>query len=1776
MNKIINVNNEKLPIVVDIKKYKKLIDECKVDSFNGVIHLLFDKTVEFIHPFFSILLINEYERSINKNQLVIDITNISIDNVQHAFIHHLQQYIDYGIVSLEYQRDQIDRSKVIKTNIRKYIPKKIYKNRKIVIVYATKNWHKEISLNPESNYSHIPIMKISNVNKELFYNNKEDFREKLYDGLQIDKEKSFWENMVGESPNDSWNLIFDNYLNLYQYDIETVKSFKDIFFEMAKNIKDHTLHDKMYANGYLSFFLNKKNKVEEKTIIEVIVADDFIEGFLNSYLKTMRKEKKEEEKRIDNKGIQDDEDKVVLEEYEQIINELELNDNQTALENIFNLKYILAVQKKRLIKHFGIPLLLKHVKEINELNPNMIELDVYLNRGNNSYHIKYNGIGKVEVNPIDNISIRGTYIHLKFPYKLETNTIKEANEVLNLHTSFFKDKLSHKAEIKKVTSSFVYVSYENIIDKTNFKYNEKKTFIIKYNEEEKSDFIRAIHAYAYLYEKNLKDIIVTNFPIIDNIKYLKLFRDTTSLKKIANILVLNYIKPQAFFIGGKSEEQMSLVNTYLSKEYNFDKTNFTKMICEHSESDKLDLETNLFYNVDSEGNVKNYLIPFDLVIKDSTYKNEHPLYFTMVNNHLEKYKKNYHVDIGDGNHIKEFYFFKNIFEDSTWISRIAYSLSEKLTKNMVIIGIGNYSSLIVKKAISIRGYKNESMIIYDFTDFKEYWEFIKWNCFSKIIVFCPVITEGKKINELLKLIPNAMKISAIKLYYNECENYKDFKFFFMKDINSIVMSSSKCKSCFGEGKEGDSPLLKLSQDGFTLENLYHDKIVKERHFFKEYNKEITWKNSIHFGHIKRGSNHYLYYTKTLIFFKNNEKDISQAFKGLVKLEDSEIPVILVPLHQTNNEFTALIDEVVFNNDAVIHYFNLTNKNQNYKIIDRIKRRYENNSQYKFYFVDDELSSGNTLEYFSKLLKNITNYKIKKFDGVFTLINRTSDYDSDALINFCNRKNFYVYKNLNIKPIKTNFENCYLCERRIEFENYVKNSSLVFMKNQFKKQAINLQAINSNKIENFIDMNNIVEFKSFLKMYATEYVYNNLSEEFDLEKCMHGFFSDIKKYIKGIYLKDRKTDKNFDFVLNKFLKLEGEIALVKALYFPKASYHYLIREQIHYFVLTKIKNLREKYFDNHTKSISINKIFSYRDYLRLKKNKLEIVLAEFISFYKESLKTTIDVFNFYIITASYLNINYILSKEMIEFYFCLAKTVKKNENLKLKLLHKYPVAVKMLVSYSEAKSLYFFKQFKDFGLMEGKNGKRIYSFNYTKDFSLINALYVENNNFIDKNLQLNSTKKDNHFNYLKFSITEYINDKKYNIENIAFFINIHLLEGEIELIDIFNKFKNLNEKVQVDELNMFKGVASKKNSASNIIEIDDIPVQNRIYSSEEEKDEDFNNIWCNYYDKLKQKSIIRITKVEKQTLRFVPVGVIVIYHQKELKPNDSLLFHLNTSRNLLKVQNEISDYIQKNNIIDKSIHEKKRKLLENTTKLLAEKAKFSEELLERTTSIIENINHTYRKYTKYSDFLVEINSKEDLNNLILYSIGIELVAELGSINEHLIERYKSSPKDDMSKLNCFFFSKELSNEGKLLTIMKNFAIVSSNYLGIEKDAKYNIQTNIKEDFTIEYFDETGVKADTFHSIIFELFFNIIKKNEKGSNILITIDDDSIYIENEGLKVDVEEREKIFKRGYTSNQSVGLGLGLPSIRSFLQLFNCTIECIESINKNYDCCFRIKRED
>jgi hypothetical protein len=1200
--------------------YKLVFDKLKENLYDKeikVIKLEFNSDITFLHPFFLINIYNFYElllkEKINK-KILLDFRNLN-EKIQYWTLIYLNQYIDYNIIHLENKKSNFDKN--------------IFTNYLEDLVVFTTVEHKNNILTAKKAYNFLPITKItplSGIDMDKDYSSFEDSdnnRHIFYLNLQLEtKEIGLYRNKSDKV----WTDLFETYLEIAKDKTDSMFSFKNILFECVDNIQKHTKN----ANGYIAFYKNKKNRLNE-----FIVCDDYENGFIDTYLDVLVKESNRINKIYKDQNIdsikEKQEIKNILENYDKDIKKLKEDTNNSDIEILEKLFCIGSIpqmhQAGRIIMHFGIPTL---IKLLNKLNNEKNKLEIYLHRKERSYYISYiNGVTNVK--EILANSVKGTYIHLSFDFDSKIDENKELN-LIKLDSNDFKSIFNRKAEIDEIVDSF------DSFDLNSSLASIKSNFYIKYDDTNISDFLRSI--YLLCFKNDIKNIIIYNFPLEKYKNYINILievlypNDNTDYEKQTYVAFLNEDYPQVLIIGGKNKNELYNINYYVSQYYNYYKDDFFNYL-DIKFKKKLETTSSLFYNIED----KKLFLPFELFLKSDKY----PLIFLeMINNFLDSDKGHttIHLDTKDNIHLKRFFNFKEIFENSFWINRIAYYFANLIRNKseIVLVGYWYYSSQIISVTKHLIDKDDAQFVIYDYNeDLKRFKKFVEKKGNDKLyLFFTPVIVNAKKINNYLDEVKNKEIYTAIQLIYKQQKITKDISSFLKKDITNYISNSDECEDCFNL----DTPLYELDKNTFNIKDLYlnHNNLSKSF----DIKENISWENSIYFGHVHRGNNHYLYYTKTINFLQNNKFSIIEFFnKNIKKSLSDKIPIIFCPINETNHNFITLIDSEVFRNNSRIHYFDIKNKEQNLSNLENFKEVYEKSELYDFYFIDDEISSGVTIEYFHTILTYITNLNDIKFYKVLTLINRNIEFSNK--LNKLNKyyEEIHSFKDLPIKPIKTNMEKCYLCEREKYFQELVLNSSLIFIKQQFRKGAIKIQNKEATFVE-YKDFNTKENIKNYLKISSVEYIYKNL-EKFvslnDIEIQLKEYGQFVYRYYKFLLNDGKKLE-----CLMVFIDIEIKIAFLKALSFPKVLFYKNIKELIHKYILLDLKKFLPIERIEYSNKIEKKEIDLYYIYDKNEIERLHKYYPDLVDNYK--YKTNIDYLNFLIITSSYLKINFILSWQFI--------------------------------------------------------------------------------------------------------------------------------------------------------------------------------------------------------------------------------------------------------------------------------------------------------------------------------------------------------------------------------------------------------------------------------------------------------------------------------------------------------------------------------------------------
>lgn len=1750
---------------VSIAKIFSKISDIKYNILqkNTFVIIAFDKDVKFISPLFFILLFDlhyEYEFT-----LVIDIDDM--EKTSQQYIHRLMtQYSDleyFKIYSRWINKEKYDFIKN-STDIEKQLEIQVKQDDKLIHLITSVNHKKSLISDEKYEYSMLPILKLRNFNlkKELdtFVHEKalSPYKQRriFYNQLSLEQAKKNIEQYRENLQNKINELLMA--LGLSERGLSS--SFRDIFFELIDNIRKHTPNQ---FNAHISF---RKDKISDQ--YELIVSDNSSIGFLNTYKETLEKEIQ----KLVGAGVK----KELLKNYEEVVNDIESKEYKKVLEGLFKFSNnpdgkLHVHQIPRLAMHFGLPVLVKLLEKLSKKSADKKpRLKLYIHNDNHFFEITYsyeNTKGDIDIQ-IDSDSSHtkeGTYIIVTFPADVKISNEEKKNSLgkINLQNSDYKTFLKYQDHIKKDINKFIFCLDKQVINFEKLSNDRTgKCIVVKYTKQDNitfSDFIRAIYLYAYKYE--LEDIVIVNTPLYEdktlnsseNIEHIKLLSNiiyydgNTQYEKSLNILFYSDRYPEAILIGGKNKDEFIQLNKSLPK-WN------KPMVRVNDTAKNIMINSNLFVNIDN----KDYLIPFEIFhIWDEDRRNDSDSFSSddellilqdMLEVYLNKVAKRdgVHIDTKNGYHIDRFMEFKKVFEDSRWVKRLAFRLAIHFTDikrtKYYLIGMDKYTNMLISLCYTFldlkdfKQFKYKLFSIYNEEDYKEIDKKINdiqesnQNDNYKIYLVSSVNRRGKKVEKLIEKY-ESININAIAVIHLNITDSRLSKY--IKSIINIenkekieeITSDKYCSAC---ETNRQIPLLELSEkDPFFIKDTFFEfKLKKQIKSYGDKNQiNIKWFDSLYFGHIEREDNHFLYYIDTIKFFNQNRGEIENFLGDYVKKEKDnkkENIVIFTSSHDTNNNFVALVNQKVFDNEAIVLNFDKRRGEANFHDLEYYKDFDWKNTT--IFFVDDSIASTQTIKYFYQLLSSISDDSRIKFDGMVIMIDRISSYDEIILQSYVKGiENFFAFSTFNVKPIKTDVERCFLCEREEEYNNLAKQTALDLTTFQIARRANKLQKIQYRKVKT-INRALIDRFKTYLKAMATNYIYQNYAHE--QYSQFWNFDRLIEYFTEKIYnnLKVEDIFKKYDQeLLKNIIKFQSEISLIKALSFPKLSYHYNIRKWAIKVILSKLNEEVEKVYSENFKLV-------YLFEGGIEDNKSDA----FLKFYKDM--TNLHLINIYFSILGYFKDNKILHINFIRLYYKITQNQSIRKLDDSSLLHVYPFAVKFTITDNLEKAQYFEKNLNE---LHRENDIEIHK---TKQYALMNALQIENTLFwrqnkIDFKNEIENIENKNNLQS-KIDALKGVFKTIFKTDKIHLFISpyisvlskdysSYLNESEDKLVNLFDSFESIDsypENLAKDIKNLFYGMIDiKKNTNKE-------PQLVRI----ETKDISINidNTWANIYSD--RYVVVRLVSIDAKMLSqnknvkdnnpiwFKPIGCIVVE-----KEHIDFKLQMEITRTILSLKEYIVRFLEK---------EFSYKIVQEAISKKTIKQKIKRELEEKQSDIIKNINHSIKDYLDIA-YTIKKHKKVDYNDISIYVQGLKYMSSIA-----LIECYDK----DETQLIDILFNKDNNKETSFVKEIKDFIKVAHKFSNAFWE-NVNDSTFVMH-FSVECGFSLKINKDKMRYLIFEFIFNALKSkigNTEEPKIILELYNDGFSIANSIAEDSLQHSKDIINNNNDSQRQ-----GIKRIKQVLE--------------------------
>lgn len=530
-----------------------------------------------------------------------------------------------------------------------------------------------------------------------------------------------------------------------------------------------------------------------------------------------------------------------------------------------------------------------------------------------------------------------------------------------------------------------------------------------------------------------------------------------------------------------------------------------------------------------------------------------------------------------------------------------------------------------------------------------------------------------------------------------------------------------CSLCFPNDNEliREVPLVETDLTSTVPSQQIREEMLENRKNFSDFSEmELVKKNNeriqllkdcVYYGHIKRGKNHYQYYINSQDFFYQNEvqADICEWLAGLKKKSfynamAPKLKIIFSPEHNTNVGFAQYVNtyyfdgtaEVVSINEDKVFRSNFVCEHEMLRqTIERLhiqQNIFENWEPVEFYFVDDNINTGATINKANSLLRSLIpdEYALKYpsflFKECFILIDRISNASKRSFVASGRESDFHSYVHIDISNMRVHGDSCVGCKLQKETEKLLKRNASRLTANYWANKYLHLQTIdydNLNDMENFKN-----DMYAYERLVLSHIIQNYVFKDNITLRKKGEYYDNILFLFYAIfeYSDDKKYDKvllneNFRFKtllasildntdsvnnMNKtsiaHIKIRIAELLLKLLARPFFSFDYSFRVQMQSFLLI----FSECYLDNYSNKdqkitdwkekaeelyAMIPENDAYKGFLR-EKNRIEKtvdIIQYFIKYHADSPSYLSNFFtNFLFEALADMRSTYLLRKRVI--------------------------------------------------------------------------------------------------------------------------------------------------------------------------------------------------------------------------------------------------------------------------------------------------------------------------------------------------------------------------------------------------------------------------------------------------------------------------------------------------------------------------------------------------
>lgn len=450
-----------------------------------------------------------------------------------------------------------------------------------------------------------------------------------------------------------------------------------------------------------------------------------------------------------------------------------------------------------------------------------------------------------------------------------------------------------------------------------------------------------------------------------------------------------------------------------------------------------------------------------------------------------------------------------------------------------------------------------------------------------------------------KILENCVLPSEIeKRYWKKVKNYDiETKLASLKNagnnsIHYLIKSEVvwhdplKCKLCYPEFVINEVPLVETDPTSTVpTQQIRYKKVGKDKPIIITNElcaKFLKLKDCVAYGHICRRKNHYQFYIDTQKYFYNVKSMVRSWLLEIKKLDKGvDIPtlhIIFSPEHNTNVGFAQYVNMYYFKGFAEIVSINVDKQfRSNFvcehaalkRMIDELYQNKEE-SEYqpvKFYFVDDTIVTGETLQKANGLLQSLlpeNTYSTNVFSKIFVLVDRLSD---DTKKNYVNDsgENFLSFLHIDVSNTRSHGDSCIGCKLEQSAEKMFKRSATKSMASYWMKKRYSYEKKEYDNREKMVNMYGEESYQMFIFSHVMQ---NALIKQKNFSK-MGDAYDVILNISSWILDNEANKDRNaygFEKLLIEEKGLNGVQALLKTICRPFISYDFTIKRQCYTFMI----------------------------------------------------------------------------------------------------------------------------------------------------------------------------------------------------------------------------------------------------------------------------------------------------------------------------------------------------------------------------------------------------------------------------------------------------------------------------------------------------------------------------------------------------------------------------------------------------------------------------------